>query len=337
MMLSLVIPVYRNAGNLAALLEALNKLDKQVGGDMEVVFVVDGSPDDSLQILARALPHTGFRSQLLSLSRNFGAFSAIRAGLEAGAGECLAVMTADLQEPPELVATFYQKLNSGEVDVVIGVRAARADPLLSRCMSALFWMIYRRFVQPEIPPGGVDVFGCTRDVRDHLLRLPESNSSLVAQLFWVGFRRTQVPYERREREVGRSAWTMAKKFRYLADSVFAFSDLPIRVLFRVGVLALSVSVIMLIVVVLWKIYGAIPVPGYAATVTLVMFFGALNCLGLGIVGGYVWRTFENTKTRPNYIVARRERFAATAAGDSAVGFPLRPAEADSRPNDSGGL
>ena len=310
-MLSLVIPVYKNASGLDALLDALRALDTELANDMEVVFVVDGSPDESLQILARELPTSGFSSQLLSLSRNFGAFSAIRAGLEAGNGEYFAVMAADLQEPPELVAKFYRELCAGDCDVVVGTRTKRADPALGKAMSRIFWGAYRRFVQSEIPSGGVDVFGCTRIVRDHLLRLPETNTSLVGQLFWVGFRRRQVPYERRAREFGSSAWTLSKKLRYLTDSVFAFSDLPIRLLFRLGLFALAVSVVFSIVVVLWKLYGAVPVPGYAATVLIVTFFGALNCLGLGIVGGYVWRTYENTKLRPNYIVARREHFAAT--------------------------
>lgn len=307
-MLSLVIPVYNNAANLPPLFEALETLNATLAGDMEVVFVVDGSPDDSLLILGRSLGQVGFRSQLLSLSRNFGAFSAIKAGLEAGKGELFAVMAADLQEPPTLIADFYRELGTGNYDIAIGMREKRTDPSLGKGASMLFWAVYRRLVQPEIPAGGVDVFGCTRTVRDHLLRMPENNTSLVGQLFWVGFRRVFVPYERHAREIGKSSWTLSKKLRYLSDSVFAFSDLPVRLLFNVGVLGLGLSVLFSLVVLTWKLIGAIPVPGYAATVLTVTFFGALNCMGLGIVGGYVWRTYENTKVRPNFIVARREEF-----------------------------
>lgn len=311
-MISLVIPVYGNAQTLDALLEALAGVHRELAGALEVVFVVDGSPDDSYLRLAAALPRAPFRSRLLLLSRNFGAFSAIRAGLEAGTGDRFAVMAADLQEPPELVVEFARRLESGRCDVVVGRRTGRADPLPARLSAWLFWALYRRFIQREVPPGGVDVFGCTRAVRDQLVRMAELNTSLVGLLFWVGFRRESVPYVRRERHAGRSGWTFDKKLRYLMDSVFSFSDLPIRFLLRTGALGLALSVVLAAAVLAAKLHGNIPVPGYAATVLAITFFGALNCFGLGIIGGYVWRTFDNTKGRPNFIVASSERFEPAA-------------------------
>jgi len=147
--------------------------------------------------------------------------------------------------------------------------------------------------------------------------LRENNSSLVGLLFWVGFSRSFVPYQRREREIGTSAWTFQKKLRYLLDSIYSFSDLPIRVLTRIGVLGIIVSIALGIVVLGVKLFGNIPVPGYAATVLTVIFFGALNCFGLGVIGNYVWRTFDNTKFRPNYIVSSTRRFDAPPAQDGA--------------------
>jgi polyisoprenyl-phosphate glycosyltransferase len=311
-LISLVIPVYRNAENISALLAALTDLDRGLEGALEVVFVVDGSPDDSHARLAAALPTQAFRSQLLSLSRNFGSFAAIRAGLQEARGGRFAVMAADLQEPPELVQTFDERLRSGTCDIVIGTRATRADPALSRVGSGAFWFAYRRWVQPELPVGGVDVFGCTHQVRDEILKLEESNSSLVGLLFWVGFRRELVPYHRRARTSGRSAWTFAKKVRYLSDSVFNFTDLPVRLLFRIGFLGTFASILTAAAVLVAKLTSRINVPGYTATVLTVVFFGALNCLGLGIIGGYVWRTLENTKSRPNFLVASRASFEGTS-------------------------
>ena len=316
-MISLVIPVYRNAENISALLAALTDLDRQLAGALEVVFVVDGSPDDSYARLAAALPTHAFRSQLLHLSRNFGSFAAIRAGLQAARGERFAVMAADLQEPPELVQTFDKQLRSGTCDVVIGMRTTRADPALTRAGSAAFWFAYRRWVQPEIPAGGVDVFGCTRQVRDEILKLEESHSSLVGLLLWVGFRREVVPYHRRARASGRSAWTFAKKVRYLSDSVFNFTDLPVKLLFRIGVVGTIASVLGAAIVIVAKLTSRIPVPGYAATVSTIVFFGALNCMGLGIIGGYVYRTLENTKGRPNFLVASRASFEGTSSRSEA--------------------
>jgi len=307
-MISVVIPVYRNAENIPSLLEALQQLDQDLDGDLEVVFVVDGSPDDSALRLSTELPTLGMRAQLLTLSRNFGSFEAIRAGLEAGRGDYFAVMAADLQEPPSLMASFHQRLRSGECDITIGQRATRDDPALRRLMSTTFWAFYRRFVVPDVPPGGLDVFGCTRAVRNQILRLRERNSSLVGLLLWVGFRREYVRYERRAREIGESAWSLRKRLAYLMDSVFSFSALPIQILLRLGTLGLGVSAVFSLVVIATKLFSEIPVPGYAATVLVVTFFGALNCFGLGVVGQYVWRTFENTKARPSHIVASLEEF-----------------------------
>ncbi len=312
-MISLVIPVYRNAENIPTLLDALAELGTQLGSELEVVFVVDGSPDDSYAQLHAALPKHPVRAQLLLLSRNFGSFAAIRAGLEAARGDRFAVLAADLQEPPDLVRQFNERLATGTCDVVIGTRATRADPALSRLGSTVFWSAYRRWVQPEIPPGGVDVFGCSKQVRDEILKLHESNSSLVGLLFWVGFRRELVPYDRRERLLGTSAWTFAKKIRYLSDSVFNFTDLPVRLLFRIGVFGTLASFGGAAVVLAARLTNRISVPGYTATVLTVVFFGALNCLGLGIIGGYVWRTMENTKGRPNFLVARRTTFDRDAS------------------------
>jgi polyisoprenyl-phosphate glycosyltransferase len=308
-MLSLVIPVYKNASNIAALLEALRGLPSQLADhQLEVVFVVDGSPDDSYQRLREGLPREAFRSQLICLARNFGAFAAIRAGIAAARGDRFAVMAADLQEPLDLVVAFDRILAADQADIVVGQRTGRADPLWSRMASRVFWGVYRRLVQKQIPPGGVDVFGGNDKVRRQLTALGESNSSLVGLLFWMGFRRVAVPYQRRAREHGRSSWSLAKKLRYLSDSLFAFTDLPVRLLLFAGALGLFTSMLFGGVVVLSKMFSSLPVPGYAATATLIMFFGGLNCFGIGVLGGYIWRTFENSKGRPNYLVLSREEF-----------------------------
>jgi hypothetical protein len=163
-------------------------------------------------------------------------------------------------------------------------------------------------VQPQIPPGGIDVFGCNEAFRRHLLSLPERNSTLVGLLVWLGFRRREVAYVRQARRHGRSSWSFRRKLRYLLDSVFAFSDLPVRVLSAVGLAGLSLSAILGTLVLVARIVGDIQVPGYTATVLVVMFFGGLNSLGIGILGEYLWRTFENTKLRPAYVVTALASF-----------------------------
>lgn len=321
-MLSLVIPVYKNAGNIPPLLEALEEMHQRIAAadDFEVVFVVDGSPDNSFVLLRDALPDAGFRSQLLCLSRNFGSFAAIRAGLDAAKGAQIAVMAADLQEPPDLIVQMYEALKADRCDVAFGYRAHRADPWATRMASQTFWGFYRRFVAPDIPRGGVDIFAISAKVRDQILNLNERNSSLVALLFWVGFRRQGFAYERRERQVGKSAWTFAKKWRYMQDSIFSFSDLPISLLLSVGLFGFMASALFSVVVLVSSMAGAIDVPGYAATILVILFLGMLQILSIGVLGVYLWRVFENTKGRPQHIVMSHQDFAsAMPAREAAVG------------------
>lgn len=305
---AVIVPVYRNASNLPGLLERLCALHAAVPGGIEAVCVVDGSPDECHALLAQALPGMPFESRLLLLSRNFGSFAAIREGLAASDAPFFAVMAADLQEPEQLIVEFFRVLREEPVDVALGTRSSRADASGDRLAAGIFWGLYRRFVQRELPPGGVDVFACNRGFRDHLLRFGEANSSLVGQLLWLGFRRRLVPYERQARTAGRSAWTFARKLRYLMDSVFSFSDLPIRVFLGLGTLGLVGAALLSALVLVARLGGWFDVPGYAATVLTILFFSALNLFGLGIIGSYVWRAYENTKGRPLGVVMHSQRF-----------------------------
>jgi polyisoprenyl-phosphate glycosyltransferase len=305
---SLIIPVYRSEETLDALLAELPRLAAALEDRLEVVFVVDGSPDRSYPILRDRLPTAGFPSQLICLSRNFGSFAAIRMGLEAGHGPYYAVLAADLQEPPELVATFFRTLASEPFDITIGVRETRGDPLMQSLPANLFWRLYRRFVQPEVPLGGVDVFGCNLAVRDALLRLRESNSTLIGLLFWLGFRRKLVSYARRPRAAGRSAWTFRRKLRYLLDSCFALTDLPVTLIMVIGLVGSVTSILLSLVVLVAWLAGMIEVPGYTPLILVMLNSFTSTMLALGIMGSYIWRTFENTKGRPLYVAMTHETY-----------------------------
>lgn len=296
---SIVVPVYGNEGSILELIERLAAISGQLSDSLEVVFVDDGSPDSSYDLLATQLPSASFRSQLLQHSRNFGSFAAIRTGMGHASGEYIAVMAADMQEPPELVLEFFNLLSAGTVDVAVGRREARDDPSLS---GSAFWRLYRRWVFPDMPVGGVDIFACNRAVSTEILQLKESHSSLVGLLYWVGFRRAEVPYVRLPREHGRSGWTFAKKRRYLMDSVFSFTDLPLSLLISVGMTGAAITVGIGVYVLASFLLGAIPEPGYTPLMLVILFSTFSLLVALGIVGSYVWRAFENTKRRPSAIV-----------------------------------
>src|SRR4051794_17595497 len=156
---SLVIPVYRNEENISELIHALTDMSKAVP-ELEVVFVVDVSPDRSALLFSEHLSNAPFEWQLLELTKNFGSFAAIRQGLALARGKFFAVMAADLQEPPELVTRFFHELQQGTCDLVVGTRASRSDPLFTRISSNVFWRLYRRLIMPQVPTNGVDVFAC---------------------------------------------------------------------------------------------------------------------------------------------------------------------------------
>ncbi|EIL98457.1 glycosyltransferase [Rhodanobacter thiooxydans LCS2] len=298
------------------MLAAVRHLQEQLDHRLETLFVIDGSPDDCHWQLQTKLPASGLRAKLILLSRNFGAFSAIREGLLHARGDFAAVMAADLQEPPELVLEFFRRLDSDEGDIAFGVREARHDPWLSRLMANTFWRIYRRFVQRDVPVGGVDVFAVNRQFLDRVTAFGEANGSLLGLLFWMGGRRIFVPYMRRERAHGKSAWSFRKKLTYLLDSVFAFTDAPIRLLLACGMAGLGLSVALGITVLVARLIGLAMVPGYAGTMLAVLFFGGLNALGLGLVGNYAWRAYENTKHRPLSIPMLIEEFGAPNQSDT---------------------
>lgn len=312
---SVVVPVYLNEATLATLVDRLGELTRRLKRPLEVVFVVDGSPDASLLVLRRLLDENAtFSSQLISLSRNFGSFSAIRAGLAVAEGEFVAIMAADLQEPISLLDDFFAALETGEHDVAVGVRTSRSDPLGSRGSARIFWGLFRRLAQKEIPSGGVDVFACTRQVAGELVRLEESHTSLIGLLFWLGFRRIEVPYEREPRAVGKTTWKFRRKVRYLLDSLFSFTDLPVTALAVVGFVGVLLSITIAIVVLIASATGNITVAGYAPIMLAVAFGTSSILFGLGLIGSYVWRTYENTKGRPSAIPMTHERFEAEKSG-----------------------
>lgn len=303
-LLSVVVPVYGNEGNIPSLVDALNDLSGRVGGVMQVVFVVDASPDRSGELLLAARDRFRFAAKIAFHSRNFGAFTAIRTGLEIADGHYLAAMAADLQEPPELLLEFLAALRANEADIVFGVRRSRNDGPVRDALSGAFWWFYRRLINRDMPQGGVDIFGCNRSVRDVLLTIEEPNSSLIAQMFWIGFRRKFVPYDRRERTIGKSAWNFSRRFAYMMDSVLSFSDLPIVLVLWLGVLGCIVSALFAVVVIVGRLTGAITEPGYPTLVLLISFFGSFGLVVQGVIGLYIWRTFENTKHRPLRIISR---------------------------------
>lgn len=301
---SIIVPVYNNEKSIPDLLDNLNYLNEILNKQIEILFVNDDSLDSSFLILNENLEKFSFPAKIINHSKNFGSFSAIRTGLEIACGKYLAIMSADCQEPNSLIISFFNILEKQECDIVIGKRKKRRDSLFNKIAANCFWWLYRKFIFKDMPEGGVDIFGCNKIVKDQLLQLKESRSSLVALLFWIGFKRKYIEYERQQSTQKKSGWSFFKKLNYAFDSFFSFSNFPISLLVLIGFAGITISIIFGLSILLKYYYGTIIVPGYSALILTILFFGGLNILAVGLVGVYVWRIYENSKNRPLGIISK---------------------------------
>lgn len=305
---SLIIPVYNNEDSIHSLLSQINIINNSLKGDLEVLFVIDGSWDRSYKLLKSNLSQEKFLSKIIVLSKNFGSLNAIRAGLEIAKGDYFATMSADLQEPPELIINFFKTLEKQLVDVVIGVRDSREDPLISKIASGIFWYIYKKFILKEVPSTGFDVFGCNKIFRDNLVKLKETRSSLISQIFWIGFIRKEILYKRLKNKLGKSQWSYKKKFEYMLDCIFSFSELPIKSIIWIGFIGIVFFSITTIFTIVAKYMGLVNVSGYTTVILSIGIFSGINIFCLGLIGQYVFRTYENSKGRPLSIVSKIDEF-----------------------------
>ena len=305
---SLIIPVYNNEDSVHSLLRQINIINNSLKNDLEVLFVIDGSWDRSYKLLKSNLSKEKFSSKIIVLSKNFGSLNAIRAGLEIAKGDYFATMSADLQEPPELIINFFKTLEKQQVDVVIGVRDSREDPLISKIASGIFWYMYKKFILKEVPQTGFDVFGCNKIFRDNLVKLKETRSSLISQIFWIGFRRKEILYKRLKNKLGKSQWSYKKKFEYMLDCIFSFSELPIKSIIWIGFIGIVFFSIIIIVTIFVKYIGLVNVSGYTTIILSLGIFSGINIFCLGLIGQYIFRTYENSKGRPLSIVSKIDEF-----------------------------
>lgn len=318
---SIVVPVYFNAGSLHELHERLGRAMAAAGvTDWDVTFVDDGSGDESLEVVERLRrAHGGIR--VLRLSRNFGSMAAIQAGLEQASGRCVAVIAADLQDPPEMLVPMIERWRAGD-EVVLATRRSRGDPWSSRLFSYLFYRLFRVLVTAEMPEGGFDFFVVDRKVRHVLVAAAEKNGNVAAALLWLGFRRALLPYERAVRVHGKSRWTFWKKFKYMYDSLLSYSYVPLRIISAVGVIGMVAAVAYGGWITVHRLSGGAEPPGWASLMVVTLAFDGFLLTAIGVVGEYVWRTFDAARRRPNFVVAEvREAIHAPGTPRGATTTP----------------
>jgi len=299
--LSVVVPLYNESAMVGALMHRLDAVLRAQGDPFEVVAVDDGSVDDTWSRLGEArvrMPEL----RLVRLSRNFGQQAAISAGLDLARGQAVAVVDADLQDPPELLPEFVRRWREG-TEIVYGVRASRRETWLLRTCYVLFYRVLGRLSPLEIPRDAGDFCLMDRRVVELLRRMPERNRFLRGLRTWVGFRQAAVSYDRPARHAGRPAYTLAKLLALAADGIASFSYLPLRLSAFAGVIVAAAGIAFALFAVVARFVWPVPIPaGWASVVVLVCVIGGTQLVVLGIMGEYLARIYDEVKQRPSYII-----------------------------------
>nr|WP_297707420.1 glycosyltransferase family 2 protein [uncultured Butyrivibrio sp.] len=301
MKVSVVIPVYYNEDNLRPLYADLKeKFIDKIDYEYEIVMVNDGSKDKSYDVM-KELAAQDPNIKIYSLSRNFGSHSACLCGLAHATGDCAIIKAADLQEPTELILDMVESWKSGN-NVVLACREGREESKSQVGFANLYYWMVRKTSLPTMPKNGFDIYLLDRKAINVLDSLDEKNSAITGQILWSGFKTGIVYYTRKAREIGTSKWTLKKKIRLVSDTLFSFSTLPIRFLEIVGCLSFAAAFIWAIVVLVAKLAGNIPVSGFTTLFIFNLFSFGIIMISMGILGEYLWRTFDASRNRPPYII-----------------------------------
>lgn len=301
--LSVVIPVFFNEESLPILYQRLKRVaEKMAKVEFEYIFVDDGSGDNSYQVLTN-LAESDHRVKVVKLTRNFGAFVACLAGLTYAKGHAAVIMAADLQDPPELLIKLFKKWEKGS-EVVLAIREKREESRINLFFSQMFYRIFRLIALHNMPKQGFDFVLIGRKVIDFLVQSQEKNSSIMGQIIWAGFKTDQIMYTKQARTYGSSRWNFWKKMKYCLDSIMAFSYFPIRVSSFLGIVVALIGFVFAVYAVWRKIFLGIDVQGFTLLLVSVLLASGLQMILLGIIGEYLWRTLDETRKRPPFLVER---------------------------------
>ena len=300
--LSLVIPCFNEAENIALFYDMVEKSFIDKGFSYELVFVNDGSRDDTLLNLKSLVKDSKSNIQVISFSRNFGKESAIYAGLTRAKGDMVCIIDADLQQRPEVVLQMKDILDmKPEVDCVAAFQQKRKEGKVLSSLKSCFYKIINKVSDVDFVNGASDFRLMRRSMVNAILSMTEYHRFSKGIFSWVGFNTEHMPYEVQPREHGETKWSFFKLFKYAIDGIVAFSTAPLKLATFIGFLSSILSVIYLIVVVVQKLCFGIDVPGYATIVVLLLLLGGLILFCLGIIGEYIAKIYVQMKNRPIYI------------------------------------
>ncbi|WP_438348919.1 glycosyltransferase family 2 protein [Paenibacillus sp. FA6] len=299
--LSIVVPVYYNELNIPHTIPRLQALESIIPNcDFEFIFVDDGSKDNSFPLLMEARKQDP-RIKVVKLSRNFGSMSAIQAGLGYTTGDCVGIIAADLQDPPEMFKEMLEHWKLGK-KVVLATREDREESLSQRMFSNTYYYLLEKFALKGYPKGGFDFLLIDKQVVNEVVEIHEKNTNIMSLIYWLGYDQVQIPYVRQERKLGKSRWTLSKKIKLFVDSFVSFSYSPIRFMSFIGVITAIMSFLYGVFVILGTVFGFIELQGWTTIIALITFLLGIIMIMLGIIGEYLWRILDESRERPSYVV-----------------------------------
>ena len=305
--ISLVVPCYNEQEVINLFYDEIQKIKNEFEEvEFEIIFVNDGSNDKTLELMRKLAENNDVR--YISFSRNFGKEAAMYAGLEISTGDYVAIMDADLQDPPVLLKEMYEILESGEYDSVATRRVTRkGEPAIRSFFARLYYKIINKISKTEIVDGARDFRLMTRQMVNAVLEVREYNRFSKGIFSWVGFRTKWIEYENVERVAGETKWSFWKLFLYSLDSIVAFSTAPLSIASVMGILFCFIAFFMIVFVVVRTLIYGDPTSGWPSMVCIMFFIGGVQLLCVGIIGQYLSKTYLEVKKRPIYIIAETEK------------------------------
>ena len=302
MKLSLVVPCYNEAENVAAFQQAAIAAFNNCGYEFEIVFVDDGSKDATLHELRKLHKAQKCPVKVVSFSRNFGKEAALYAGIKKASGDYICLIDADLQQRPETVNDMVQILDEQpECDIVAAYQDRRGEGKILSFFKKRFYGTINKLADVQFRSDASDFRTMRRSVAESILKLGEYHRFSKGIFAWVGYNTCYIPYTACKRAAGKSKWSFRKLFNYAIGGIIGYSTKPLRIATFMGGLTAFASLVYLCVVILQKLIAGIDVPGYASIIVLILFLGGMQLFCIGVIGEYVGRTFEQSKNRPIYI------------------------------------
>jgi len=301
--LSIICPCFNEEGTIKIFLEKLIPIMQGVQRSYEIIFVNDGSTDNTLNVLLKAKSKNP-QIRILNLSRNFGKEAALTAGLEHAMGEVVIPIDADLQHPPEIIIELIKKWEDG-FDVVVAKRTVRTgEGVIKKLTAKYFYKFHNQISDVEIPYNIGDFRLMSRKVIEALKRLPENQRFMKGLFAWVGFNTAVVEYEQAPRAAGKTCYNGWKLWNFALDGITSFSTLPLRIWMYIGFLISFLSFLYGSAIVINTLILGVDTPGYASMITVILFLGGIQLIGIGILGEYIGRIYKETKRRPLYIIEK---------------------------------